>query len=150
MRVHTELRALRRAGDLADAHRRRVAGEHRCRRSDAIQLGEDRSLELEVFEHRFDHKVHAPNRLGHVGGDLDAGKGRIRVFASQLALLDAPLEMTAIRFHRTRELLVALVGQPDVNVVKRRLLRDLSTHAPGADHREATIEQRRPSSPHSR
>src|SRR5207302_9148355 len=140
--VQASRRAGRDVGELADADRGRVAGQHGIAGSDAIQLGEDRLLYVHVLEHRLDHKIGIPRRFFEIGRDANAIDCDLSVALSPPALLNLPSELTAVRFPRLAELLGMNVLEHDIDPVKRRLLRDLRAHASRADHRKLHLTEK--------
>ena len=74
-----------RRGDLRHRERRGVGGEDRIRADDAVELGEELSLHLQVLEGRFDDQATA-GEVGQVGREPEARHRRV-----PLGLLDPPL-----------------------------------------------------------
>ena len=71
---------------LDDGQRRRIRREHRMRSADAVELGEQLLLRLEVLDDRFDDEIAFCEPV-EVGDRDDARQRRLACFCGELALL---------------------------------------------------------------
>jgi len=96
MHVDTALGPAGRTGDLADAHRGRVARQDALGRRKAIELSEHMALHVEVLEHRFDDEVCVAHRFVHVSRRSHPRQRLLGLGPRQLSLLDAAQEVTSV------------------------------------------------------
>ena len=87
--VHADdaLGMLGRLGDRVDRDRGRVRGENCVRPDDAVELGEDLALRLELLDDRLDHEV-ALREVGELGREAQPPERRVTLLGRGLALLD--------------------------------------------------------------
>ncbi len=130
MHAHHALGRRRRGGDLRHRERRRVRREDRVRPADALELGEQGALRLELLDDRLDHEVAGREGL-ELGRRLEARDRAVPLLLRALALLDlAREEVTDPRRGRLAE----LVGDLAPDDGEARLDRDLRD--PGAHRAE--------------
>jgi hypothetical protein len=133
--VHADqaLRLAQLGGDGSDGDRRSIGGEDGFIADDALQVGEQAALDVQVFDDGFDHQLCVGN-VGQAGHAMQAATRGVGIGAGHLALFNqlaihladvgnGPLD----RFRAGVEQLHRVTGG-------RRDLRDARTHCPAADH----------------
>ncbi len=93
------LRALQAGGDRRHRQRRGVGGQHRIGADDALQLGEQALLDVQLFDDGLDHQV-AAGQLGQAGGRTQALLVRGGIGGVQAAFVDQLVPLGAERVAR--------------------------------------------------
>ena len=132
MHADDALRPSGRIGDLGDRQRGGVRGEDRVRTADAIELGEDGALQLELLEDRFDDEI-AVGQLGQLRRQRQARERSLPLVLGQAALLDAACQVAVDRGPPALCELLAHLPADGVVAGLHADLRDSGSHRAEAD-----------------